>query len=268
MENKEKEAKKDNGLAAKVRIVEKKLERLHAWLETIHGVDIDGDGMVAKITDSGKSAIGVVVMIAMIGLVGSALWATTRVWAPVNDGDSATMGTCKVDSDDAGTCTLTVDAVAADALDLDGDIVLVNGATIDEATDQIVRVTYEDSGSAQVGTLKFESDNVVTNAADDDQVSITFVQYDSTTQKTTYAYIDLKSEDITGGTEDGSVVIRVMAGGATNTIATFDANGLNSTAYYVGGVAGATMCVTNMSTLITNKVYYVGGLMTSNVPTL
>lgn len=138
-----------NCLAATVRKVVKALE-------CKFGIDIDRDGKV------GSTRLGALYVLFGISLIG-AIGATTIV--QYYDGD-AKYGTYKVVSDDAGTATLTVDAVAANVsgttLAATGNI--TGGAFIIGGT-QSASITTNDSTLTVTDNNVYITSSVVTTTA-------------------------------------------------------------------------------------------------------
>jgi hypothetical protein len=110
-------------------------------------------------------------------------------------------------------------------LSVTGDVTLANGATIDEATADNVRVTTANT-NAELGVLILESDNPVAKMSDGDYFDIRFKANDSTNEKTSYATIRMTEADLTGDTEDGSILGYVFINGLETKVLTVDASGV------------------------------------------
>ena len=96
----------DNGLAAKIRGLGEKIDKIARFLEKMYKFDVNGDGKI------GHSRIAWLVVLLAVSIVAMA---TTFVQYQTYDGD-AVHGTFKVTDDGAGTATLTVDAAAIAAI--------------------------------------------------------------------------------------------------------------------------------------------------------
>ena len=95
-------------LETRVNAISRIQKKIKNQCETILGLDIDGDGKVG-----GFAAWGLIAIVA-ICLIAGAGFATTTLWQLYNS--DSVHGTVKVVSDDAGTATLTVDAIAASVI--------------------------------------------------------------------------------------------------------------------------------------------------------
>lgn len=203
------------------------VRRLLAGAEIHWGKDIDGDGKI------GWSRYGTMLVIVM-ALVGSIAFAATRTVVDWTKGTPMSAATAKVEFDTTTSlATLTVDnttigtligapSMSNSALEVNGDITLANDETIDNATDAKVRVTYNDD-AATLGELILESDNLAPSMADNDLVSVIGKANDDMTNKTEFASFDLKFDDVTDATEDGSLVFKAFIAGTERTLCTMAA---------------------------------------------
>lgn len=133
--------------------------------------------------------------------------------------------------------------IALQSLSTTGDITLANGATIDEATADSVRVTVA-STTSTLGILILESDNTVGHMADGDVIDIQMKAYDDKTNKTTYATIELEADDITDSTEDGAILFKTYVNGTNTTLGTINASGI---AVNSGSFVGNGTSITNLA---------------------
>lgn len=150
-------------------------------------------------------------------LVGLNVMAATTRWK-LFDGD-AIKGTAKIVSDDAGTATLTVDAVAATITgdvtgDLTGDDITANGSITDT-----LGINLDPTSDTNVlGTVSINGGRASAEVQDNDYFTLDlYVGNDglagTETNTEVYASIKVTTTDVTGGTEDSKIEIYTVANG-------------------------------------------------------
>jgi len=200
-------------ILAQLKAISYVLRKLKSLAEQHWGVDIDKDGKIGAVR--GWVPMAIAASFAIVTLVVGA----THTIVDWTAGGPFANGTAKIEfNDSTSNCTFTVDSIT-----YDGDITLENGATIDEATADDVRVTFVNATNGTLGELILESDNPAVTMSDNDLITLKMKAYGENTGmgKQTYGEIQFKVIDVTSNTLDGAVLIRAIANGTTRTLAQF-----------------------------------------------
>lgn len=227
-----------NSVAAEVRKVSKLRELIQA----------EGAAVLAKLKGvrpgdvyDRAAELGKLAKLLVIGLLVVGVSHAESIIDLKYDGD-ATKGTYKVVSDDAGTITLTVDAIAANVTggvtgDVTGDVNTddINATGADTAS---LDVNIPASTNVQLGTITIKNASTPAQIDDNDYQRIILLQADnSATADVDYVYMDVLIADDTAATEDGTVKIGIEVNSTATEILTLDATG----ATVVGDVSGTTI---------------------------
>ena len=207
------------------------IRRIKNELETLFECDFDGDGKVGAV--SIRSVLATMAMC----VLGTFAFGETVLWQ-LHDSD-AVHGTTKVVSDDAGTATLTVDAIAGDvtgdiAGDVTGDITTddINASGADSAS---LDVNVPASTNAQMGTITVKSATAVASLDDADYIEYNLLNmYNSATAVVDYAYMRAVADDVTTATEDGALEFYVEINSTATKVLDLDASGATVTALSTG----------------------------------
>jgi len=162
-----------------------------------------------------------IALLVAVGVAGAAVAATSD-YTPSSEEDTSAAIT-------RGAATFT-------SAEVNGDVVLANDETIDNATDAQVQITFDDD-AVVLGTVKIESENAAANIAAGDELRADYAAQNDATQEVTYARVVVDLTDETDTTEDGTYEVWVMVNGTLTKIASVDASGLT----VVGDVSGTTI---------------------------
>lgn len=220
---------KDSAAEADVRKIVKKeiakqigdvwavLKRLKNAAEIHWGVDIDKDGKIG-----GRAPVWSLLAVLLVSVVIAMATSDIVVWY---DSD-ATKGTAKITSDDAGTATLTVDAIAGNVTgtvtgDPTCDDINASGATSDT-----LGINLPASATAVLGTVRYVTATASNAMTDADYVKTDLlVGPNSANGATVYAYMKAIAADVTAATEDGSIALGIEVNSTATDMLTLSSSG-------------------------------------------
>jgi hypothetical protein len=184
----------------------------------------------------GSARVWAISLLCVVSLAIVALGSTV-VWRPISVGDATVKGTCNVTSDDAGTATLTVDAVAGAltgdvAGDLTGDDINMSGAVSDT-------LGFNDTKAVTVtgltATVNFANITASGGGKDTDYVNYKWLTMDNdSSESVDWAYWYVVVDDETTNTEDTAVELYIQVGGVATKALDVNASGLAVTALNTG----------------------------------
>jgi len=248
----EAETPKKDTLETRVSYLERIVGKLKSIAEVHRGEDIDGDGKV------GSGKILACVMAFCLTFVGMAIARDIISWTA---GDGINAGTATISTDDAGTATLTVDAITS-ALTWTGDLTGPNGETIDNASDGNVRITYDDD-STTLANFIIESDNAPGSISDDDKMNQKFITKDDATNTVVWVTLEAEIKDNTSTTKDSQFEIKTYCNNTQIDALTLDSEAGDTILNF--GVDNATLgqlildTVNNATNLADNDTFEIIG---------
>lgn len=236
--------------------------------------DFNGDGLIGELNlvkdgTKGRISIGAVLAIALCAVLALAIPVFARNVGTAGF-DNDTMGKAMVTTDDAGTATLEVDAVATDSID-PGTLTSVesitfdDGQVIDTADTTNMTITLPERALGRVTIVGGGS----TNVAGDD-LSLDFQGRDLWGTSTVYLAIDVDMTDTASGTQDGTAVLKIPVAGTETARLTLNSAGvILHGGVYVGtaataGWSGVTTQLTDSATT-SNIMFWCNGIVTNIV---
>lgn len=179
-----------------------------------------------------------------IGLLGANVFAATALLT-LQDG-SAVHGTAKFVSDDAGTATLTVDAVASAVTgDLTADDINMSGAVSDSIGFNDTQATTVTGLTATVNFANITGAGVPT-----DYVQFKYFTIDNdSSESIDWAYWNYVIDDETTNTEDSAAELWIQINGTATKALDVDATGINVDGLQVDGNIAASVIDANSYTV-------------------
>lgn len=204
----------DNGLAAKVRKLEEKLEALVKVLEAMFGIDLDKDGKVGGIRVALLAALATVCLVASVYAANQARW-TLR-----NEADTSDIAEIDEEGDMtiAGTMTATGGFSGAISGDPTADDFNMSGSVSNTLGFNVTKAASVTGLAATVimdiGGLAIDTDYVQ---------DVKLRMNNDATQSVDWVYWNYIIDDNTDGTEDGTAELYMIINGSATKVMDFTA---------------------------------------------